>query len=214
MASVPKNDWSRVASLYESGLSMRCVAAQFKVSIDAITYVLRKQNVARRSAAETNRIAFDAKPPSFGINASKSTHDRMLTAMGAMLYWAEGYDTDKAQGVDFANCDPDTVKMFLAFLRTRYTLDEKRLRIFLYCYTDQDIRALIKFWSTALRIPQSQFTKPYVRRDFRPEGRRMPHGLVHVRYSDKKLLLDIRKLIESYVQLYCVGGRVVNYTAL
>lgn len=205
MASIPKSDWPRVASLYGSGLSMRAVAVQLNVSINAVTYVLRKQKVARRSASETNRIAFNAKPPSFSVNPSSSKSDQALHAIGAMLYWAEGHDTDKAQGVDFANCDPDTVKMFLAFLRTRYTLDENRLRIFLYCYANQDVSALINFWSITLHIPASQFTKPYVRADFRETGRRMPYGLVHVRYSDKKLLLDIRKLIESYVQLYCVG---------
>ena len=189
---------------------MRAVAEHYKVSLDAVVYVLRKTSVPRRTFAEANRLKFETRPPSFTIRPYR---DKQLEIMGAMLYWAEGYRSKKAKGVDFANSDPYMVEVFAQFLRSRYLLDEKRFRAFIYCYADQDIPALTEFWSEKLSLPKIQFTKPYVRTDYRGV-RKMPYGLIHIRYSDKKLLQDILDLIESYRSHRRVGGRVVNYTTL
>lgn len=213
MASLPKDQWRRAGDLYESGLPMRAVAERMNVPIGAITYVLRALAVPRRSHHEARRIAFFSKKPSFSMRKA-SRRSPELEAIGAMLYWAEGYKTESAGSVDFANSNPAMVELFIRFLRDRYVLDESRLRCFLYCYENQNVRELAAFWSELLRIPPKQFTKPYVRRNPKAGARVMPHGLIHVRYSDKKLLLDIVNLIESYRSKYCAGGRVVNYTSL
>jgi len=43
-------------------------------------------------------------------------------------------------------------------------------------------------------VPVQQFTKPYVRKDYKIEKiDKMPYGLVHIRYADKKLYLQIEK---------------------
>ncbi len=59
-----------------------------------------------------------------------------------------------------------------------------------------------------------QFSQPYIRKDFKKDGRKMKYGLVHIRYSDKKLLLEIENMVDYYIYKYCVGGRAVNYTRL
>ncbi|MEK7507600.1 MAG: hypothetical protein AAB602_00760 [Patescibacteria group bacterium] len=71
-----------------------------------------------------------------------------------------------------------------------------------YCYSDQNVEALKRYWSKITGIPQSRFSKPYVRTDFRKDGRKMKHGLIHIRYGDKKLLLEILRLIEYYQLKY------------
>ncbi len=118
-----------------------------------------------------------------------------------MLYWGEGYkgdDLNPAKQVDFANSDPEMILLFMNFLRSVYVLDEKRFRVYLYCYSNQNIPKIIKFWSKLAGIPRSQFTKPYVRSDYKVDGRVMKHGMVHIRYCDKKLLIDIMELIGEY----------------
>lgn len=190
---------------------MSQIAEQFGVSIWSVVYVLRKLGLPRRSPAESNRIVFEMKPLSFSIRPKR---DRMLEAVGAMLYWAEGYKTPKAGGIDFANSDLAMVQLFMKFLRSRYQLDEKRLRAFVYCYNNQNKNSLIQFWSKKLAIPKSQFTRSYVRKDFRADGRKMEHGLVHVRYSDKKLLLDILNLIELFKVEVLRRSYSGNYTTL
>ncbi len=190
---------------------MRVVAKSYGVSIDAVTYVLRKTTVPRRSFAESHRLMYEAKPASFTL---RSRHSKELKIIGAMLYWAEGYKTAKAKGIDFANSNPLMVELFIKFLRNRYELNERKFRAFIYCHANQDYPVIAKFWSKTLSIPMSQFTKPYVRKDFRAEGRKMEYGMIHLRYSDKKMLRDVLNLIESYRQKHCVGTEVVKRDAL
>lgn len=94
-------------------------------------------------------------------------------------------------------------------------MDESRLRVYLYCYSNQDVDDLISYWSSICDIPKSQFTKPYVRKDFNPnQVRKMEHGLIHIRYSDKVILSGIKEMIDFYSSSLSirVGGGVVNRT--
>ena len=174
---------------------MRVVAKQYGVSIDAVTYVLRKTGVPRRSFTEANKIKFEAAPPSFTLRPKP---DKELGIIGAMLYWAEGYKTDKASGIDFANSDPDMVLLFVTFLRNRYDLDQRKLHFSLFYYSDQALSKLVGFWSKKLDAPGSQFKTHYEHPDPKTGRRKMLYGVLHVRYFDKKLLRDVLNLIESY----------------
>lgn len=91
------------------------------------------------------------------------------------------------------------IKIFLKFLREVCGVDEKRLRVYLYCYSDQSIEILLNYWYKLTNIPKSQFSKPYIRNDFLPEkSGKMKYGLVHIRYADKKLLYQIDNWIKEY----------------
>lgn len=187
---------------YRDYLSMRAIALLLGVSLDAVVYFMRHHNLKRRTYSEFNRIVFERKPPSFQ-KSKTSPAVKELGIIGAMLYWGEGYKNCTTNSVvDFANSDPGMISLFLGFLRKVYNVDEKRLRAYLYCYADQDISALIRFWSLLTGISASRFSKPYVRRDFRKDGRKMQYGLIHIRYGDKKLLLEILRLIEYYKLKY------------
>ena len=115
--------------------------------------------------------------------------------IGAALYWAEGSKSlNGFSSVDFCNSDSRMIRLFLEFLRKICGVDEERLRVHLYCYADQDIAEIKKYWANLTKIPLSQFVKPYIRKDFSIEKKReMKYGLAHIRYSDKKLLLQINK---------------------
>jgi len=72
-------------------------------------------------------------------------------------------------------------------------------------------------------MPINQFTKPYVR-----EGspnlseRKLPYGLVHLRYNDKRLLETISTWIEDYRKVILIrvgtqvakGGRLCNRSVM
>jgi len=201
VSAIHKRDLELVKRLYsKQGYSMQKIATRFAVSIDAVVYFMRKHKVPRRSLKEARKVTFDQKRPSFKLRKGVN---RNLQSMGAMLYWAEGYDTEKATGIDFANSDPAMAKLFISFLRSRYILEEAKFRPVIYCYSNQDVELIKKFWSKCLNVPLDQFVKPYVREDYRKDGRVMKFGLVHIRYHDKKMLLDVRNLIESYKSKYC-----------
>ncbi len=185
---------------YKDGYSMRRIAEFLHISADAVVYFMRHHELKRRSFQEEQELRFKNKKPSF--KRIVLTHRlRELYAMGTMLYWAEGYKggkNGKNYTIDFANSDPKMISVFLNFLREVYRVDEKKLRVYLYCYKDQKTSYLIKYWSRITKVPIKNFPKPYVRDDFSRHGRKMRYGLVHIRYGDKKLLLEILKSIEYY----------------
>jgi len=88
--------------------------------------------------------------------------------------------------------------MFPKYLRSICHLDEKKFRVLLYCYANQDINNLIRYWSKLTKIPVNQFTKPYIRKYYNVNGREKKYCLVHIRYIDKKLLLNIKDSINLY----------------
>lgn|SRR3989344_5091327 len=208
-SAIPKNKWAEIGELYKSGLPMRAVAEQHKVSIDAVTYILRKTGVSRRTLSEASRISFESKKPSFSLRKVRPPRALEIDLIGAMLYWAEGYKTEKASGVDFANSDPNMVELFMRFLRERYALDSKRLYCQIYYYADQDIDAITRFWSKKLALTPRSFRYPYRNHKVKAGSKQLQYGVVHIRYNDKKLLRDVLNLVESYRQKYCVGGGVV-----
>jgi hypothetical protein len=214
MAALSISEQAEAAKLYLSGLSMQQVADHFEVSLHAIVYTLRHQNITRRTSAETNSIRFENMLPSFHLKENLSSEEESLKLAAIMLYWAEGYKVGKG-GIDFANSDPAMVIIFCRFLREICGVHESRVRAFIYCYEGQDVEKLHEYWSNLLQLPRSQFTQPYIKAaDMESKrGPRMLYGLVHIRYCDKKLLRQVLSWIEEY-QLTCVGGRVVNCTSL
>ena len=198
MANIQKNKLRKIKTLYfERKLSMREIAEKLGVSMDAIVYFMRKNKIARRSLKETRALIFKNKKLSFKEKRELSWNQERLKLAGLILYWAEGYKTIKSSGIDFANSDVGMVALFVKFLRVIYKVDEKRFRILLYCYANQNISSLIKFWSKLTGISKKQFSKPYIRTDFRKDGRKMKYGMVHIRYADKKLFLSIMKSVEE-----------------
>lgn len=197
----PKIRLDTVKTLYyKKNMSMGDISKRLNVSIDVVYYFMRKHGLERRSFSEANKAVFNKKEPSFKIKKSLSKKANEIRVAGAMLYFAEGYKTEKSSGIDFANSDPDMINIFINFLRSNYVLDESRFRILLYCYSNQNIKNLIKFWSKLTCISKGQFSKPYVRNDFRTAGRTMKYGMVHLRYSDKKLLIDLKRIIREYIK--------------
>lgn len=201
---------------YEKLYTMKEIAENFGVSVDAVVYFMRHNKLPRRSLKESNKVAFDKKPLSFKLKKNLSLSEKELKAVGTVLYWGEGYKkVGRNTSVDFANSDAEMVSVFMSFLRKICGVDESRLRVLVYCYANQNISGLVDFWSELTQIQKAQFTKPYVRKDFRKEKiNKMPHGLVHIRYADKKLLDTIVAWIEEYKKTHCVGGRAVKYSRL
>jgi hypothetical protein len=200
MATIDKNSIEKVRKLYcDNQYSVNDVAKKLGVSIDAVFYCMRKNGIERRKNNETNAIKYCKAKPSFNLKKINSEKLRILKVIGVMLYWGEGGKADTICGIDFANSDQDMIIMFLKFLRQICGVDENRLRVYSYFYSKQNSDKNISYWSKLTKISKSQFTKPYIRKDFREDKKdKMPHGLIHVRYSDKKLLNLVKVWIEEY----------------
>ncbi len=193
--------------LYQSGLSAREVGEKLGVSPWVVYKFMKRRGLPRRTKNETNRIHFEDSPLSYKLKRKLSTEEKRLKLAGIMLYWAEGSYREPGRSrrpnwtVEFTNSDPVMIRFFLRFLRKICGVQEERIRIHIYCYADQDLKVLQRFWIGATAVPFTQFTKPYVRKDTQKKyGRETKYGTVHIRYSDKRLLQQIRRWIQEYTK--------------
>lgn len=198
-------------------LSSGDIAKRYKVTKYRVIKRLKKYEIPRRSPAESNRIKYFRKPPSYNLKTDLNDDEKMLYNSALMLYWGEGAKTASTSNVNLANSDPNIALLFLKALRQVFRIDESKLRVHLYCYANQNVEALMSYWSNLLKVPLEKFIKPYVRQDFDPKKKkRMVHGLVHIVYHDKKLKMKIMNeidIISKQIQIG-QGGRVDNYISL
>jgi len=186
-----------IKNLYiKKGLSAREVGKILGLSQWSIIALMRKHKIPRRKPVETLKIQFEKKPLSFKKKLILNPPEEKLYETALMLYWAEGARA-KYGIVDFANCDEKMILIFLKMLREIYQVTEKRIHVFIYCHANTNPQDLIAYWSRKLVIPRSQFSSPYVINiSDGSKINKMPYGLVHIRYNDRRLHEQILKDID------------------
>ena len=184
-----------VKDLYIKGKMGKEISQISGLTLKQIYSSLKRQKIPRKSLSEQNKILFERKQPSFDFKETLSIKDRELMIGAIMLYYGEGAKTGVT--VDLANSDILVIKLFLKFLRKVCRIKEEKLRFYLYCFEDQNVSDLINYWSFQLNAGIAQFTKPYVRPTVNRGSRSMPHGVMHIRYGDKKLLEKILYLCKD-----------------
>lgn len=178
-----------VREYYIGGFSGLEISLKMGLSLKQIYSALRRMGVLMRNFSEQNRVRFQKKPLSFNFKEKLLSNEKELLVAGIMLYYGEGAKTGHT--VDFANGDPRLLKLFLKFLREICRVDKKKLRFYLYCFSNQNSEQLICFWCSQLSVEPWQFTKPYVRSTLNKGNRTLANGVLHIRYSDKRLLEKI-----------------------
>ncbi len=126
-------------------------------------------------------------------NTMKAKKDNEEQIAGLYLYWGEGTKTASCT-VAVTNTDPDVLRFFLKWLDL-FGVDTSKLRVVLHLYKDMDIQKETKFWSLYLKIPLSQFRKPYIKNtrfcDITYRSG-FGHGTCSVLYLDKELYLFVK----------------------
>lgn len=176
-------------------MSAADIRKELGFSLKIIYSSLLRQNIARRTSAATNNIRFLKSPLTYDFKKDFSAKERQLLTAALMLYVGEGAKTGHT--VDFTNSNAQALKIFMRFLRDICRVQESKLRIYIYCYKQHDVKALIEYWADQLRVPKSAFTKPYVRNRGKNSERICENGVVHIRYNDKRLLEKILFLCEK-----------------
>ena len=193
----------KIKDLYQNkNYTVKEIADKLGISFWKVYESMRKNSIPRRNYSEANYVKYDRYNPRFTIKENIDFKDGLLKISGVMLYWAEGYKG--GFGVDFANSDPEMIKLFLSFLRNICGINETRLRVYLYTHEGQDIEDLKRFWNKITKIPLDQFSKPYIKKVNGASNKsdKMPNGLIHIRYHDKKLLNLILDWINEYISSF------------
>ena len=183
-------DEQRLKFLYfNEKYSAKDIAVNFDLSLSLVYRLMIKYNINRRTGQEQQKILFSKKPLSYCYQKPLNPNQSNLNIATLMLYSGEGAKTGK--NVDFINSDPLLHQVFIKYLRTICNVDENRIRLYLYCYSNQNLKKLISFWIEKLNILKGNFTKPYIKISKPNISRTTPYGVIHLRYSDKKLLDEI-----------------------
>ena len=111
-----------------------------------------------------------------------TAHDLFL--IGVVLYWAEGTKKNGGRGgsqVDFANSDPDMIKLFIEWLLQfgDITSDDIVLRLHLHQNHINRERDIIAHWSHLLSISEKQFAKTLIKKH-NPKTVRKKIGLDYI----------------------------------
>ncbi len=88
--------------------------------------------------------------------------NKNLYIAGLFLYWGEG-TKGKMSRLTLTNSDPALIKFFIRWGTESLGADKESIKICLHLYNDMDIKKEIDFWSKELKIPTSQFIKPYIK---------------------------------------------------
>lgn len=202
---------------YQEKLSAAEVGKKLGKTVWQIIRFMKKNQLPRRSQADTRHFQFQRQKASYSKKSHLTITEQKLNLAGLILYWGEGVKA-KIDVVDFVNSNQKMAVIFLKMLRQIYQIKEKKLRILLYCYANQNVNKLINFWSKLFKIPKKQFIKPYIRQDYNPKKiNKMPHGVIHIRYCDKKLFSQIMleiDIISKRLIKNSWSGRAVNYPCL
>lgn len=215
MANLPLETVKKL--YYAQKLTAQEVGENLGTTSSVVYKFMKRKRLPRRAIQESNRIRFEKSPLSFRIKTNRSPEEENLRIAGIMLYWGEGSRIRAKSNnwtVEFSNSNPRMIELFLRFLRRVCGIQEGKLRLHLYYYTNQNLDVLKTYWHKITGIPLPQFTRPYARDDFNlNKVDKMKYGMVHIRYSDKRLLLQVEKWIEEYIQKW-VGSEADKRVAL
>ena len=155
---------------------------------------------------ETRKRKREAVLADFYVRANKRVlplSKRDIFIAGLFLYWGEGGKT-KPTELTLSNTNPAIGRTFVRWLENGWNINRKKLRVKMHFYRDMNIRKETLLWSSLLKIPVSQFVKPYVKKSNFSSltyRRGFGHGTCNINYADanvaKEVLMSL-KAIEDY----------------
>jgi len=126
-----------------------------------------------------------------------------LELAGLFLYWGEGSKNLKG-ALSLNNTDPQVIKFILFWLRNALEIPLEDIRVYLHLYSDMDIDGEMKFWRKELKLPPSQFYKPYIKKSKRSgiEHKGFGHGTCGLAVCDtrikERVMLGIKSIADYY----------------
>ena len=140
-----------------------------------------------------------------GLERIGALSEEALFVAGVALYAGEGSKTDGE--VRFSNSDPAMVRLFCAWFRRFFDVDDRRLRGRLYLHQGLDLAATEAFWSALANILTDQFHKPY-RAVPDPSIRRNKHehGCFSVGYGCSRTHREVMGLVRALLSSEALPG--------
>lgn len=124
-------------------------------------------------------------------------NDKDLLLSGIMLYWAEGFNSDKSQNAVFTNTDPEIIKIVMRFFREIFLVD--KIKIMVRIGEKGNARRAEKYWSkiTGLLAESFQKTEILKLKENSKSLERCPNGICRISVYD----VTVRRKISNCIRL-------------
>jgi len=158
----------------------------------------RRNVVKRPHPAQLAKLAEIEAMNRWGADQIGVLSEREFLVAGAALYLGEGAKTKSR--VAMANTDPAIIRLFVAWVRHWFEVDESRWRGNLYLHQGLDLEAATSFWSSVSAIPPEQFNKPYrAMPDAGIRHNKHEHGCFTAVYSSARTQRAVMGLVRALV---------------
>ncbi|MEK7177485.1 MAG: hypothetical protein AAB705_01510 [Patescibacteria group bacterium] len=135
-----------------------------------------------------------------GIKSIGKLTKREIFLIGIALYWGEGFKKDSLVGL--ATLDIKIAKFFIFWLNKSFNIKSKDLllRVTANISYKSKIKELERYWSRELKIPVSQFSKPFFqntkwKKEY--ENKDNYHGVLRIR---ARRSIDLLRKIFGYIE--------------
>ncbi|MFA5000574.1 MAG: helix-turn-helix domain-containing protein [Patescibacteria group bacterium] len=116
-----------------------------------------------------------------------------LFLSGISLYWAEGYKQgafgSKWKSIDFANSDPQMIKLMVLFFVKFLNIEKNKIKIQIMLHDQKDTEKATNFWHITTGIPKENFIKTchsLSRASLQKVKNKLLYGTIHLRINDVK----------------------------
>jgi len=122
---------------------------------------------------------------------------------GLFLYWGEGLKATKGT-FSLSNTNPQMIVFFIKWVMETLNIPKNKIFIRLHIYSDMDEKQELKYWSDLLKIPFTQFKKPYIKPTtlggltYKSFGHGTCNVLVYNTQITEKILLGIKVISEEF----------------
>lgn len=122
-----------------------------------------------------------------------------LLLSGVMLYWAEGFNSNKSQNAVFTNTDSEMVKIAMRFFRDILLVNEKRMKVMVRISEKGNIKKAERYWAKVTNLPISRFQNPEILKLKKNSKslERYPNGICRVSIYD----VTVRRKISNCIRL-------------
>jgi hypothetical protein len=188
------SDWLSKYPLNKEQLALlgKNRASSRQVAIEKTTITKRKKRQSRIESAYKEQ-------KKYWVSLSQ----KELEIAGLFLYWGEG--NKRLNGSVFINnTDPNVLKFALYWYIKGLRIPKEKIKVDLHLYSDMDIQEEISFWSRTLKLPVSQFRKPYIKASTRVgiDQKGFGHGTCGLNMNDvllkEKIMMGIKAISDYY----------------
>lgn len=161
---------------------------QSRTNSSAIVKLIeRNKNQTKIAEDRQNKIRKLAK-----IESKTLLLDPLFLA-GVSLYWAEGYkrgaEGSKWKSIDFANSDPEMIKLIMKFFTKFFKLNKTEIKIQIMLHNPKDSDNSVEYWHKITGVPLSNFIKTcssISKASLQKRNKKLQYGTIHLRVNNVK----------------------------